>query len=286
MKSIKFDKYHGNGNDFIIIDSRGNKLYEEFISNQSFKVSDLCDRNFGIGGDGVIFIIDAEDDNDSKMIIYNSDNSEAEMCGNGIRCLVQYLNDLENLKKREYKIETLAGLKVAKYNEGKITVRMGKPIIKSKLIPTKMQNINNELPNTIFKHNEFSNIGYAVSMGNPHLIFFVKNIELIQHKLLGPIFENSDLFPDKTNVHFCQQLNKQNFKVKVWERGAGSTLACGTGACAIHVAAFILGLSDSKTNINLPGGNLMIEWSNNNDEVLMTGNANKVFSGSFLKLNE
>ena len=125
-------------------------------------------------------------------------------------------------------------------------------------------------------------MGYAVGMGNPHLIFFVKDIESIVLSRLGPIFEKNELFPEKTNVHFCQILNRDNIKVKVWERGAGPTLACGTGACAIHVAAYKLGLCNSKTTITLPGGNLKIEWSNKDSEVMMTGNAKKVFSGSIL----
>ena len=124
--------------------------------------------------------------------------------------------------------------------------------------------------------------GYAVGMGNPHLIFFVKDLDLITLSILGPIFEKNELFPEKTNVHFCQIINKENIKVKVWERGAGATLACGTGACAIHVAAYKLGLCNSKTTVTLPGGNLKIDWSKDDCEVMMTGNAKKVFSGSIL----
>ena len=128
----------------------------------------------------------------------------------------------------------------------------------------------------------FNNIGYAVGMGNPHLVFFIKDIESIVLSRLGPIFEKNELFPEKTNVHFCQILNRDNIKVKVWERGAGPTLACGTGACAIHVAAYKLGLCNSKTIVTLPGGNLKIDWSKDDCEVMMTGNAKKVFSGSML----
>ena len=283
MNNFEFDKYEGNGNDFIIIDSRNNDLYNHLISNNIFNVKKLCDRNFGIGADGMIFIVNPDHDNDSRMIIFNSDGSEAEMCGNGIRCMIEYLNNHENylIDKSEYRIETKAGLKVAKYNSGKITVRMGKPIFENKLIPTTLNKEINELLTDKFKYKSFNAQGYAVGMGNPHLIFFVDDLDMVSHKKLGPIFENNSLFPEKTNVHFCQIVNSKKIIVKVWERGVGSTLACGTGACAIHVAARKLSRCEAKTSILLPGGELFIEWNKTNDEVLMTGIANKVFEGSF-----
>ena len=282
MNKFVFYKYQGNGNDFIIIDSRNNDSYKRLISNNNFKVKKFCDRNFGIGADGIIFIVKANNDNDSRMIIFNSDGSEAEMCGNGIRCMIEYLHNQENsqFNKSEYRVETKAGLKVAKYNSGKITVKMGKPIFENNLIPTTMKKSINELPSEEFNYENFNAQGYAVSMGNPHLIFFVEDLTLISHKELGPIFENNNLFPEKTNVHFCQIINSEKIIVKVWERGVGSTLACGTGACAIHVAARKLSRCEAKTSIILPGGELLIEWNNINDEVLMTGIANKVFKGS------
>ena len=283
MNKFVFYKYQGNGNDFIIIDSRNNDSYKRLISNNNFKVKKFCDRNFGIGADGIIFIVKANNDNDSRMIIFNSDGSEAEMCGNGIRCMIEYLHNQENsqFNKSEYRVETKAGLKVAKYNSGKITVKMGKPIFENNLIPTTMKKTINELPSEEFNYENFNAQGYAVSMGNPHLIFFVEDLTLISHKELGPIFENNNLFPEKTNVHFCQIINSQKIIVKIWERGAGSTLACGTGACAIHVAARKLSRCNAKTSIILPGGELIIKWDNNDDEVLMTGIAKNVFKGSF-----
>ena len=282
MNKFEFYKYQGNGNDFIIIDSRYNDSYNSLKSNNSFNIKKLCDRNFGIGADGIIFIINPDHDNDSRMIIYNSDGTEAEMCGNGIRCMIEYLNNQENStnNKTEYKIETKAGLKIAKYNSGKITVRMGKPIFKNKLIPTTINKNINQLLTNEFTYENFNNPGYAVGMGNPHLIFFVEDLASVSHTELGPIFENNNLFPEKTNVHFCQIINSEKIIVKVWERGAGSTLACGTGACAIHVAARKLSRCEARTSIILPGGELSIEWNNTNDEVLMTGIANKVFKGN------
>ena len=284
MKNITFEKYQGNGNDFIVIESRGNYLYKNYEINKFFDIKKICNRQFGIGADGVIFIEEPFEDNYAKMIIFNSDGSEAQMCGNGIRCLVEYLhvNDSMNNKNIEYKIETKAGLKIAKYINDEITVKMGVPILESQNIPTTIEKKINSIPSHEFIEKNFNNKGYAVGMGNPHLIFFVQDLDSIALSTLGPIFENNELFPEKTNVHFCQILNRDNIKVKVWERGAGPTLACGTGACAIHVAAYKLGLCNSVTIVSLPGGNLKIDWSKDDSEVMMTGNAKKVFSGSIL----
>ena len=284
MKNITFEKYQGNGNDFVVIDSRGNDLYKNYKTNKIFDIKKICNRQFGIGADGVIFIEEPNEDNYAKMIIFNSDGSEAQMCGNGIRCLVEYLhvNDSINNKNIEYKIETKAGLKIAKYINDEITVKMGVPILDSQNIPTTIEKKTNSVPSHDFIEKNFKNKGYAVGMGNPHLIFFLHDLESIALFRLGPIFEKNELFPEKTNVHFCQILNRYNIKVKVWERGVGPTLACGTGACAIHVAAYKLGLCNSETTVTLPGGNLKIDWSKDDCEVMMTGNAKKVFSGSML----
>ena len=282
MKNLIFYKYQGNGNDFIIIDSRNSDIYNNFISKKLFNVEDLCDRNFGIGADGIIFILDPIGKNDSKMVIFNSDGSEAEMCGNGIRCLIEYLN-IDNINKNDnYKIETKAGVKLAQYSNGKISVSMGQPVLDPKSIPTKINKFTNNIPYSHFNVNEFSSLGYAVGMGNPHLIFFVDNLKKIKHVEIGMILEEDYLFPEKTNVHFCQIIDLQNIDVKVWERGAGETLACGTGACAVHVAAHKLGLCKEQTTINLPGGPLTIKWDGTDKEVIMTGNAKQIFKGNYL----
>ena len=282
MKSIIFEKYQGNGNDFIIIDSRDNNLYYKFLSNDLFVVKELCNRNFGIGADGIIFLTVPDDSNDVKMIIYNSDGSEAEMCGNGIRCLIEYLSNENNNKKKIFKIETKAGLKIAKYEKGQISVNMGKPILMPKFIPTTINTFSKGVPYSSFEIDNFSNLGYSVGMGNPHLIFFLDDLTKINHFQLGPVFEKSKYFPEKTNIHFCQILDEKTINVKVWERGAGATLACGTGACAIHVAAYKLGLCNFQTTINLPGGPLFIDWKDNNQEVIMKGYAKSVFKGNYL----
>ena len=283
MPRIVFEKYQGNGNDFIIIDSRAFDFHKEFLLN-NINAYDLCERNFGIGADGIIFVLNAiEKDNDVNMVIYNSDNSEAEMCGNGIRCLIQYLNDnsLDNYQKKEYRIETKAGLKVSTYQSNKIRVNMGKPIFENNLIPTSISEKIKGIPAQLFETNNFSFIGYSCSMGNPHLVFFVDNLKNIDIKNIGPFFEKNDYFPQKTNVHFCKIINKKNIEVLVWERGAGATLACGTGACAVHSIAFRLGYCAKESTIKLPGGILNIEWSDENDDVYMTGDAKKVFSGKY-----
>ena len=284
MNNIIFEKYHGNGNDFIIIDSRNSNIFKKFLSDKIIDIKNFCNRQFGIGGDGVIFILEPDGNNYAKMIIYNSDGSEAQMCGNGIRCLVQYLHNShkESYSASEYRIETKAGIKIAQFNNGEITVKMGKPILETNAIPTKIDTKTNFIPSYLFKECNFEQQGYAVGMGNPHLIFFLDDITQISLSSLGPVFEKHKLFPEKTNVHFSQIINRDNIKVLVWERGAGATLACGTGACAVHVAAYKLGLCNSKTTINLPGGNLIINWSRSEEEILMTGNAKKVFSGTYI----
>ncbi|MBK16939.1 MAG: diaminopimelate epimerase [Prochlorococcus sp. SP3034] len=287
MKEIIFHKYQGNGNDFIIIDSRNSDIYNQYLSHNLFNVNDLCRRNFGIGADGIIFVLSSKDSNDVKMKIYNSDGSEAEMCGNGIRCLIKYLyndQDIAKANKKKnyiYTVETKAGVKVANYKNGKISIKMGAPILEPKLIPTTINKFIKNIPYATFKINNFNNLGYAIGMGNPHLIFFVDDLSKVNHCELGADLERNILFPERTNVHFCQVLNSNNIKVNVWERGSGETLACGTGACAVHVAAHKLGICNNKTKITLPGGSLIIEWNENYKEVIMIGDAKKVFKGSF-----
>jgi len=283
MSRIVFEKYQGNGNDFIIIDSRDYDFHKYLLLN-NINSHHLCNRNFGIGADGIVFILRAIDkDNDARMVIYNSDDSEAEMCGNGIRCLIKFLKDraMSNHLKCEFRIETKAGLKVSTYHEGKIRVNMGRPIFENNLIPTIISEKIKEIPTKDFKLNKFECRGYSCSMGNPHLVFFVDNLKNLNLYELGPLFEKNEFFPQKTNVHFCKIIDSKNIEVLVWERGAGATLACGTGACAIHSIAFRLGYCGCKSTIKLPGGILDIEWGDNNDEVYMTGEAKKVFSGEY-----
>lgn len=286
---VPFAKYEGLGNDFILIDARDSS--DPTLSpDQCVK---LCNRNFGVGGDGVIFALaPPEGGYDFRMRIYNSDGSEPEMCGNGIRCLAAFLADLgEGLES--YKIDTLAGPIVPVMNEdGSVTVDMGEPILEAALVPTTLAAndpdgvgvIDQTLVSTTGKTWKVS----AVSMGNPHAIIFVDDLETdIDFETDGPALESDPAFPARINVEFVQVLSDTHLRMKVWERGAGPTLACGTGTCALVVAAIRAGkiprppVGDS-VRVTLPGGDLFIEWRESNNRVYMTGPADLSFRGEAL----
>ncbi len=276
-----FSKYQGLGNDFIIFDSRGNNLDDIFSENKDNFIENLCNRNFGIGADGIILILKSNNKSFVRMKIFNSDGSEPEMCGNGIRCLIAFLNDNNEIKGlSEVPIETKAGLIITSIDDNQnIKVNMGDPILSPEEIPTKLLMNNLSVPNgTITINDQNLNI-YAASMGNPHMIVFVEKIENIPFEEWGKCLEKHNTFPNDTNVHFVELIDKSNIKVKVWERGCGPTLACGTGACACLVVTSKLGKTLNKANIYLPGGKLEIEWPNQTGPVLMQGPALKVFSG-------
>jgi len=278
---INFSKYQGLGNDFIIFDARGNNLDNLFTENKDNFIEHLCNRNFGIGADGIILILDSKNKFFVKMRIFNSDGSEPEMCGNGIRCLIAFLNDNNEIKdKSEIRIETKAGLILTSIvgNEN-IKVNMGEPILSPDDIPTKLLMNNLTVANgKITINDQILNV-YAASMGNPHMIVFVDNIDNIPFEDWGRFLEKHYTFPNDTNVHFVELIDKSNIKVKVWERGCGPTLACGTGACACLVVTSKLGKTLNKANNKLPGGKLEIEWPNQAGPVLMQGPALKVFHG-------
>ncbi len=276
-----FSKYQGLGNDFIIFDARGNNLDNLFTDNKDNFIEKLCNRNFGIGADGIILILESRNNCFVKMRIFNSDGSEPEMCGNGIRCLIAFLNDNSEINdKSDIRIETKAGLILTSIagNEN-IKVNMGEPVLSPEDIPTKLLMNNLTVPNgTITINDQILNI-YAASMGNPHMIVFVNNIDEIPFDDWGRYLEKHNTFPNDTNVHFVEIIDKSNIKVKVWERGCGPTLACGTGACACLVVTSKLGITLNSANVYLPGGKLEIEWPNKTGSVLMQGPALKVFSG-------
>ena len=277
----KFSKYQGLGNDFIIFDARGNNLDNFFTDNKDNFIEHLCNRNFGIGADGIILVLESKNKCFVKMRIFNSDGSEPEMCGNGIRCLIGFLNDNnEIIDKSEIRIETKAGLIITSIDSNKnIKVNMGEPILSPEDIPTKLLMNNLTVPNgKITINDQILNV-YAASMGNPHMIVFVDKIDNIPFEDWGRHLEKHNTFPNDTNVHFVELIDKSNIKVKVWERGCGPTLACGTGACACLVVASKLGKTFNNANIYLPGGKLEIEWPNQTGSVLMQGPALKVFSG-------
>lgn len=277
---VPFKKYEGLGNDFILIDDR-DREDPSLTPDQSQK---LCDRNFGVGGDGVIFALQPpSSDFDFTMRIYNSDGSEPEMCGNGIRCMAQFLHDLGEAKE-EYKIHTLAGLIVPVRNpDGTVTVDMGQPILDGPKVPTTLTP-NGDLNSVVEQTYEYNGKTWkisAVSMGNPHAVIFVDDFETsIDFTSDGPALEKAPVFPAKTNVEFVQVMAPDHLKMKVWERGAGPTLACGTGACALTVAAIRANKIPraGPVRVTLPGGDLFIEWRNDN-RIYMTGPATFTFEG-------
>tara|TARA_B100000965_G_scaffold279228_1_gene237068 strand:- start:648 stop:1502 length:855 start_codon:yes stop_codon:yes gene_type:complete len=278
---IKFSKYQGLGNDFIIFDARGNNLDNLFTKNKHNFIQHLCHRGFGIGADGIILLLESNNKCFVRMKIFNSDGSEPEMCGNGIRCLIAFLHDNNEInEKSEIPIDTKAGLILTSINGNEnIKVNMGEPILSPQDIPTKLLMNNLTVPNGVIIINDHRLNVYAASMGNPHMIVFVNKLEEIPFTEWGRYLEKHPTFPNDTNVHFVELINNSNIKVKVWERGCGPTLACGTGACACLVVSSKLGKTLNKANVYLPGGRLVIEWPNQSGSVYMQGPALKVFSG-------
>lgn len=271
---MKFTKMHGLGNDYIYIDCTKNKNKIDTPEELSKKVSD---RHFGIGSDGLILICDS-DKCDFKMRMFNADGSEAEMCGNGIRCVGKYVYDFGLTDKNKITIETKAGIKKLKLNiENEkvktVTVDMGEPILDKNEIPFISDSKFVELK---VLDREF--IFTPVSMGNPHAITFINNLDTFDIDKYGKIVEIDKHFPNKTNVEFIEILDKNHIKMRVYERGTGETLACGTGACASVVASVLNNLTDRTVNVKLLGGSLNINY-NEDGHVYMTGEATTVFNG-------
>jgi diaminopimelate epimerase len=274
---ISFVKYHGLGNDFILVDNR--QQPEPMISPEQAIL--WCDRHFGIGADGVIFALPGQADTDYTMRIFNSDGSEPEMCGNGIRCLARFIADLEGANAKEiYRIHTLAGVIIPKLEaNGKVTVDMGLPRLLAAEIPTTLASADQEFVNQPLEAAGKSWQVTCVSMGNPHCITFVDDVAAISLEAIGPQFEHHPTFPQRTNTEFIEVVSRDYLKMRVWERGAGITLACGTGACAALAAGVLNGLCDRRATVELPGGCLEIEWSEVDQRLYMTGPAQQVFSG-------
>jgi len=276
--AIEFTKYHGLGNDFILIDNRTAKT-PKVTPEQAVE---LCDRHFGIGADGVIFALPGEKDTDYTMRIFNSDGSEPEMCGNGIRCLAAFLADLEGMSRTKdaYRIHTLAGVITPQLTpDGQIRVDMGLPRLLAGEIPTTLAAADAKVINEPLQVEGQTWEVTCVSMGNPHCITFVEDVAAIPLESIGPKFEHHPAFPQRTNTEFIQVVSRDYLKMRVWERGAGITLACGTGACAALVAAVLTGRSDRTATVELPGGCLEIEWSEADGRIYMTGPADRVFTG-------
>jgi len=274
---MRFWKYHGIGNDFIVLDGTDGSLK---VDNDLCK--DLCDRNYSIGADGVIYIMPGKNGAEVSMRIINSDGSEAEMCGNGIRCLAKHVYDLGIVDRDTFRIDTLAGvldakLKIINDKATSVTINMGAPILEGRRIPIDHDGRFIDMP---FKVNGVEIRGNAVSMGNPHFITFTE-LEDDTVRALGPILESDPFFPKKTNVEFCKVADGKVY-VKVYERGASWTLACGTGACASVTAAALNGLVpfDAAVEVCLPGGWLKVTVDKDLRYALMEGPAELVFKGS------
>ena len=267
---MRFTKMHGLGNDFIVIDSRKGDL-----RNLPSVVKRLSDRRFGVGFDQALVLKNSRKA-DFRMDVYNSDGSRVEMCGNGIRCLARYIWD-RGLKKREQlRIETLAGIiKPGRAGKNLVAVDMGYPVFEGKLIPVKRGGSIADYPlkvsGRVFKIS-------CVGMGNPHCVIFVKDVDGFPVERYGEEIEKHGFFPKKTNVEFVQVLDPGRLKVRVWERGCGETLACGTGACASAVISNLKGFTGKRVKVILKGGSLKIELAKDN-RVLMTGPAEEVFEG-------
>jgi diaminopimelate epimerase len=271
---LEFMKYQGLGNDFVLVDNR-NQNTPYLTPAQAIQV---CDRHFGVGADGVIFLLPGQDNANYTMRIYNSDGSEPEMCGNGIRCLAQFINDLEG--KTTSKISTLAGLIVPEVQpDGQVKVNMGQPRLLAQDIPTTLAAPEEKVINCPIEAAGQSWSVTCVSMGNPHCITFVPDVTAIALEQIGPQFEHHPAFPQRTNTEFIEVVRPDFLKMRVWERGAGATLACGTGACAALVAGVLTGKCANAVTIELPGGPLYIEWSETEQTLWMTGPAQKAFAG-------
>jgi diaminopimelate epimerase len=273
--SLKFTKMQGIGNDYVYVN-----CFEENIEKPSELAIEISDRHFGVGSDGLILILPSQVA-DAKMRIFNADGSEAQMCGNGIRCVAKYMYTSGLKKSDRMTIETSAGLKtieltVENNNISLVKVEMGKPALLRHDIP--MIGENTKVINEPIQLNDSVVNVTCVSMGNPHCIIFVDNVDSINLNVTGKAIENHELFPERINAHFVQIVSSNEIKMRTWERGSGETLACGTGAVASGVACVLNNLTERTMHAQLPGGILKIEWKDDN-KTYMTGPAEFVFSG-------
>lgn len=273
---MRFTKMHGAGNDYIYID-----CFTEKVQNPKDLSKILSDRHFGIGADGIVLIKPSKIA-DCFMDIYNADGSRAKMCGNAVRCTAKYIFD-NRIKKPIIKVDTLSGIKLVEIfsKDGIATggrVNMGKPVFNGHQIPTRYGTsiVKNEILNIDNKDYKIT----CLSMGNPHCVVFHNDIHKLFLEKIGPLFENHEMFPERINTEFVEALSENSLKMRVWERGSGETLACGTGACAVAVASVINGICRKNEEIKIQaiGGILTVKW-HQNDNVYLSGNAVKVFDG-------
>ena len=273
---MKFTKMHGCGNDYVYVN-----LFEEQLDNPAEVSIKVSDRHFGIGSDGLI-TIGPSDKADFRMHIYNADGSEAEMCGNEIRCVAKYVYDHKLTDKTEITVETGAGvLTLILYPENgkvqQVRVDMGEPILTPAEIPVVSQN-DKVIDEPIEVGGKTWNMT-CVSMGNPHAVVFVDDTASFPLETYGPLFENHERFPKRTNTEFVQVISRTEANMRVWERGSAETWACGTGTCACVMACILNGKTEDKVLVHLRGGDLTIEYDRASNHVFMTGPATEVFSG-------
>lgn len=271
-----FAKWQGLGNDFVLIETEN-----AFVNKLSSFAQRLCDRHFGIGADGLVLLLPGEKEK-LMMRIFNSDGSEAEMCGNALRCAAKYAYERGLVKVRVFGVETKAGVKVPEIIlEGQqvtaVRVDMGNPILNREQIPVVGSPGSQVVEEVIEIKGEFLQFT-AVSLGNPHCLIFVPSVKDAPVQTVGPLLEHHEFFPQRTNVEFIEVKSSDEILVRVWERGVGETLACGTGACASVVGGVLAGRVNSRVRVNLPGGQLLVEWAPNG-HVYLTGPAEEVFRG-------
>ena len=278
---LQFSKYQGLGNDFLMLDGRQGPGGDFCFDLTPERVRRLCDRRFGVGGDGVILALPPREGGELRMRIFNADGTEPEMCGNGIRCLARFLADSDGDQPgRTWQIETMAGRIVPQLQaDGTIRVDMGAPFLAPDAVPTTLATGPAGLPQgELDAAGERFAVG-AAGMGNPHVVIPVADLAAVDLERWGSALEVHPAFPAKTNVHFVQVLRPDHLVMRVWERGAGPTLACGTGACATLVVCHRLGLCARQAQLDLPGGPLWIEWDGDSDHLFMSGPAEAVFDG-------
>jgi len=282
-KQLEFSKMHGIGNDYVYINAI--EAVPDHLPELAKKISD---RHFGVGSDGLV-LIRASQTADFMMDMYNSDGSRALMCGNAIRCVAKYVYDRGLTDKRRLVIETLSGpktldLEIASGKVCRVTVNMGRPVLEPARIPVRWQ-AERMIDEPIAVAGRLYPLT-CLSMGNPHAVTFMDQIDQLDLEKLGPSFERHSLFPDRVNTEFVQVVDRHNLRMRVWERGAGETLACGTGACAALAAAVLTGRAERQAIVHLRGGDLAIDWNKKTDELMMTGSATAVFDGRMVLKEE
>ncbi|MDR1593032.1 MAG: diaminopimelate epimerase [Prevotellaceae bacterium] len=275
---VKFVKMHGTGNDYVYID-----CFEQNVDNPQELAIEVSDRHKGIGSDGLILVMPSIIC-DFRMRMFNADGSEAQMCGNGSRCVGKFVYDKGYTNKRKITLETLAGIKTLELfpvdgKVEKVKVDMDAPVLNVKNIPVIW--MESQLINKIIDFVPEKYAVTAVSMGNPHAVIFTESIDSLDLETIGKKIENHPMFPERVNVEFVEILSPVHAKMRVWERGSGETLACGTGACAVGVAGVLNNRLERKSTISLLGGDLEIEWNENNNHVYLTGEAVTVFEGKY-----